>query len=102
LNNSSGNVLNCAPAAGNNGGEQRTDGFDLIMQDGQRANDFLSSLPLQSETAEQHNGNTIAENNHRIEKVLSSPTSLGGKMTRMKNNDEALNLEQSSYTSEPE
>jgi hypothetical protein len=26
------------------------DGFDLIMQDGQRANDFLSSLPPQSET----------------------------------------------------
>ena len=28
---------------------EKADGFDLIMQDGQRANDFLSSLPAQSE-----------------------------------------------------
>ena len=28
---------------------EKADGFDLIMQDGQRANDFLSSLPPQSE-----------------------------------------------------
>lgn len=28
---------------------ERVDGFDLIMQDGQRANDFLSSLPRSTE-----------------------------------------------------